>query len=150
MVNRAVALIIRKTCQLSWFNWLDFGTEILLLAAPREGMERASEDFLCEACRVRATQKVELVGRASGSSLSLPWLPQDWAESEPAEDTASVAWQRVGENGPVFVKKNPLNMFVHNNVSFHCGVKHEGLSFNTIWHAQLEFSFHDIFNNTFR
>ena len=35
MVNRAVALIIRKTCQLWWFNWLDYGTEILLVAAPR-------------------------------------------------------------------------------------------------------------------
>ena len=35
MVNRTVALIIRKTCQLWWFNWLNYGTEILLLAAPR-------------------------------------------------------------------------------------------------------------------
>ena len=35
MVNRTVALIIRKTCQLWWFNWLIYGTEILLLAAPR-------------------------------------------------------------------------------------------------------------------
>ena len=34
MVNRAVALIIRKTCQLWWFNWLDYRTEILLLVAP--------------------------------------------------------------------------------------------------------------------
>ena len=28
-------LIIRKTSQLWWFNWLDYGTELLLLAAPR-------------------------------------------------------------------------------------------------------------------
>ena len=35
-----------------------------------QGMERASEDSLCEACRVRATQKVELVGRASDPSPS--------------------------------------------------------------------------------
>ena len=35
-----------------------------------QGMERASEDSLCDACRVRATQKVELVRRASGLSLS--------------------------------------------------------------------------------
>ena len=35
MVNRAVALIIRKTSQLWWFNWLNYGTEILPLAAPR-------------------------------------------------------------------------------------------------------------------
>ena len=35
MINRTVALIIRKTCQLWWFNWLNYGTEILLLAAPR-------------------------------------------------------------------------------------------------------------------
>ena len=35
MVNRTVALIIRKTCQLWWFNWLNYGTEILLHAAPR-------------------------------------------------------------------------------------------------------------------
>ena len=35
MVNRTVALIIRKTCQLWWFNWLNYGTEILLLAAHR-------------------------------------------------------------------------------------------------------------------
>ena len=35
MVNRTVALIIRKTCQLWWFNWLNYGTEILLLGAPR-------------------------------------------------------------------------------------------------------------------
>ena len=35
-----------------------------------QGMERASEDSLCEACRVRATQKVELIRRASGLSLS--------------------------------------------------------------------------------
>ena len=37
MVNRTVALIIRKTCQLWWFNWLNYGTEILLHAAPRGG-----------------------------------------------------------------------------------------------------------------
>ena len=35
MVNRTVALIIRKTCQLWRFNWINYGTEILLLAAPR-------------------------------------------------------------------------------------------------------------------
>ena len=35
MVNRTVALIIRNTCQLWWFDWLNYGTEILLLAAPR-------------------------------------------------------------------------------------------------------------------
>ena len=31
MVNRTVALIIRKTCQLWWFNWLNYGTEIYCL-----------------------------------------------------------------------------------------------------------------------
>ena len=41
MVNRAVALIIRKTCQLWWFNWLNYGTEILLLAAPRDNLVRS-------------------------------------------------------------------------------------------------------------
>ena len=34
-LNRTVALIIRKTCPLWWFNWWNYGTEILLHAAPR-------------------------------------------------------------------------------------------------------------------
>ena len=35
------------------------------------------------------------------------------------EHWANDACQHVGENGPVFLKKNPLNMCVHNDVSFY-------------------------------
>ena len=40
-------------------------------------------------------------------------------------------------------------MCVQNNVSFYL-FETWGLFFNAILHAQPEFSFHDIFNNTFR
>ena len=50
-------------------------------------MERASEDSLCEACRVRATQKVKLVGLASGLSLSPAVVSAALGECKPEEDT---------------------------------------------------------------
>ena len=48
-------------------------------------MERASEDSLSEACRVRATQKVELVGQASDPSPSPAVVAAGLGE--PEEDT---------------------------------------------------------------
>ena len=46
MVNQTVALIIRKICQLWWFSWLNYGTEILLRArvkiTPRERRRHAA------------------------------------------------------------------------------------------------------------
>ena len=49
----------------------------------------------------------------------LPWLPLDWAESKPEEDTANQSCQCIRANGPVLVNENkPLNVCVH-NVSFY-------------------------------
>ena len=60
MVNRAVALIIRKTCQLWWFNWLDYGTEILLLAAP-------SDKFLSHCSQILAGDHMQIIRNAIGA-----------------------------------------------------------------------------------
>ena len=113
-------------------------------------MERALEGCLCEACRVRATQKVELVEGTICPSLSFTVVAARVIRARPGgEYCANFACQRLRANGPVFVKKKPLNMCVHNNVSF-IGLKTWGTCFNTSLHAKLEFSFHDIFNNMLR
>ena len=64
---------------------------------------------------------------------------------------ANHSCQCIAANGPVLVNENkPLNMCVCTEQRvFFIGVLSMG-DFNTILHAQLEFSFHGIFNNTFR
>ena len=88
MVNRTVALIIRKTCQLWWFNWLNYGTEILLLAAPRVYQEKRPEFennrycsvllFLTISCLVR-TKTINLkqqLSRAGNFNISDNFFPK--------------------------------------------------------------------------
>ena len=74
MVNRTVALIIRKTCQLWWFNWLNYGTEILLLAAPRDYIPSISVENIAGSGQ-RSQRKRFVVRRRSGKG-TWSWITE--------------------------------------------------------------------------
>ena len=86
-----------------------------------ERMEGASEGSLCEACRVRATQKVELVGGTIEPPLSSAVVAAGLGgvRAGGGGHCANDSCQCIAANGPVLVNENnPLNLCVQNNVSF--------------------------------
>ena len=93
-----------------------------------------------------------MVERATGLSLSPAVVAAGLGGVQACGGhCANHSCQCIAANGPVLVNENkPLNMCVCTEQRvFFIGVLNMG-DFNTILHAQLEFSFHDIFNNMFR
>ena len=97
-----------------------------------------------------------MVGRATGPSLSSAVVAAGLGGVQACGGhCANHSCQCIAANGLVLVNENkPLNMCVctEQRVFFIGVLKHGRLTclLNTILNAQLEFSFHDIFNNTFR
>ena len=92
-----------------------------------------------------------MVGRASGPSLSFTVVATGLGRVRVGGGVhcANHSYQCIAANGPVLVDENkPLNKCVYIRTCLFICLKHRG-DFNTILHAQLEFSFHDIFNNAF-
>ena len=65
------------SCQLWWFNWLDYGTEILLLAAPRVLISIFIHWLLWDVS-TPGTATLMLFWKGSRSKSSNSGLPQTW------------------------------------------------------------------------
>ena len=81
-------------------------------------MERVAAVILCQTSRIRKTQTVELVGELIGPSLFPAVVAARVVRTRKCGEHCANYWC-FRANGPVFAKKKPLNMCVHNNVPFY-------------------------------